>query len=274
MATGLASERRLLLSRLAEDRDTASGGPRRRLVMRVVITLAIVALLAWLCLWFSGWFSTPKEVLEIRAMVDEQIVQLQKVARNEAPMTYDNAGFRENFSRMREMPPEVREQVRGEMERLFRARERAELKSYFSLPPQERQAELDRRIKEQESRRQVWQQQRGNQNGGPGGPVANRGPGQGGPGQGGPGQGGRGNGGGGPGGAPQTAAAGGPGGGGGGGGGGPGRGGSEDERNARRKQRLDASSPDDRAQTAEYRRAMEARRQQLGLSPGGRGRGG
>ena len=269
MATGLAAEKRLFLSRLAEDRDSATGGPRRRAVVRTVIALVVVALLALLFLWFSGWSSTPKEVLEIRAMVNEQIVQLQKVARNEAPMTYDNAGFRENFSRMREMPPEMREQVRGEMERLFRAREKAELKSYFSLPPQERQSELDRRIKEQESRRQAWQQ-RGNQNGGPGG---NRGPGQGGPGQGG-------NGGGqpragGPGGAPQAAGGpGGPGGGPGGPGGPGGRGGSEDERNARRKQRLDASSPDDRAQSTEYRRAMEARRQQLGLSPGGRGRGG
>ena len=258
MSAGVMSEKRILLARLADARDSARGGPKRRALIRAVVALVIVAIVVCLILWFLGFFSTPKEVLEIRTMVDEQIGQLQKVARNEAPLTYDTANFRQNWDRMRAMPPEVRDQVRNEMERLFRAREKAERQSYFAMPPQERQKELDRRIQAEQTRRQA-RQQRGNQNGGN---SPNAGLGQSGPG----GRGGNARGGGG--GAPA------------GGGGGPaggrpggGRGGSEDARNARSKQRIDATSPEDRAQSVEYRRAMDARRQQLGLSPG-RGRGG
>ena len=168
MATGLASEKRLFLARLAEARDTAEGGPKKRLLKRFAAAFVVVAMLAALVLWISGFFSTPKELLEIRTMVDQQIVQLQKVARNEAPLTYDNTGFRQNWERMRDMPPEVREQARKEMERLFEAREQAEQRSYFAMPPQQRQQELDRRIKAEQARRQAWQQ-RANRNRGNGG---------------------------------------------------------------------------------------------------------
>jgi len=273
MAPGVMSEKRLLLARLAEAQDSARGGPKRRALKRLAAVLVIVPLVVALMLWLSGFFSTPKEVLEIRAMVDEQIGQLQKVARNEAPLTYDSTNFRQNWDRMRNMPPEVRDQMRYEMERLSRARDQAELRSYFAMPPQERQKELDRRIQAEQSRRLAWQQRRGNQNGGN---RPNGGP-KGGP-KGGP-NGGQGRGGA-AGGTPQAATAaprgGGPGGAGvpGGTGGRPGGGRrSEDARNARSKQRIDSTSPEERAQSAEYRRAMDARRQQLGLSPG-RGRGG
>jgi len=261
MAPGVISDKRLLLARLAEAQDSARGGPKRRALNRIAAGLVIVALLVVLMLWLSGFFSTPKEVLDIRAMVDEQIDQLQKVARNEAPLTYDTSNFRQNWDRMRDMPPEVRDQMRNEMERLSRARAQAELRSYFAMPPQERQKELDRRIQAEQARRQAWQQRRGNQNGGNG---PNGGQGRGGA----------------AGGTPQAATAaprgGGPGGAGvpGDTGGRPGGGRrSEDARNTRRKQRIDLTSPEERAQSAEYRRAMDARRQQLGISPG-RGRGG
>jgi hypothetical protein len=214
--------------------------------MLVILTLALATLL-WL--WMSGFFTTPKEVLEIRAMVDEQIVELGKVARNEAPMTYDTSVFRESVSRVRDMSPEVRAQVRSEMERLGRARDKAELQSYFALPPSERRDELDRRIKAEESRRQASQQrssqksssQKNSKEGGSGQGAGPRG-------------------------SPQAVSASPP-------GGRPAsRGGTEEARNARRKQRLDTSSPEARAQGAEYRRAMAARRQQLGLGSS-RGRG-
>ncbi|NQW46249.1 MAG: hypothetical protein HQ464_00620, partial [Planctomycetes bacterium] len=247
MSTGTSLEKRRLVSRLVADQDAAAGGPQRRVLQRTVATLVIVGLLAFLLLWLMGFFSSPREVLEIRAMVDEQIVQLQKVARNEAPLTYDNAGFRQNFERMREMSPEVRDQVRDEMSRLFRARERAEMRSYFMTPPQDRQNELDRRIKAEAAQRQAWQQQRATQKSGTGGnqgPMKRPGGGPGGAGgAGGAGAGGsgaQGNAAGrGQGGASQASAAG-P------GGGRPpgGRGGSEEERNARSKQRLDARSPE------------------------------
>lgn len=262
MATMTADQRRML-DALAAGREDGSGGT----VRKIAIGLTVAAILALLLLWWMGFFSsTPKEVLEIRAMVDQQIGELQRVARNEAPMSYDGSSFGPMFERMREMPERSREQVRAEMDRLFRARERAELQSYFALPADERRAELDRRIKAEEARRKAWQDQRANRGG-------NGGNGQGRGGQqvaGGPGGGPQRGGGGPPGGG------GGPPGGGGGqrGGGGPGGGrGSEDGRNTRAKQRIDSSTAEQRAQSAEYRRVMDERRQQMGL-PSGRGRGG
>ena len=146
MSSGAMSEKRLFLAKLAEAQDSARGGPKRRAIARTAAVLVILAILVAVILWFSGFFSTPKEVLEIRAMVDQQIGELQKVARNEAPLTYDTSNFRQNWDRVRKMPPEVREQVREEMERLSRAREQAELRSYFAMPAQERLKEIDRRI--------------------------------------------------------------------------------------------------------------------------------
>ena len=267
MATATASDKRLLLAKLADARDLSNGGPRRRAIQRTAAVLVVMAALVLLMLWLSGFFSTPKEVLEIRAMVDEQIGQLQKVARNEAPFTYDTPNFRQNWDRMREMPQEVRDQVRSEMERLSHAREKAERQSYFAIPPQDRQKELDRRIKAEETRRQAWRQQRGNPNGGNGARSQDGTGGQAGTTRGGQGRVNAGAGG------TQANTAGPRGDGPGGSGSGGSRGGTEDARNARSKQRIDTTSPEERAQRTEYRRAMDARRAQLGLSPG-RGRGG
>jgi len=277
MATVSTAEKRVFLARLAEARDSSEGGPKKRLLARVAVAIVIMALLALLGLWISGFFSAPKELVEIRTMVNEQIVQLQKVSRNEAPLTYNDTGFRQSWERMRDMPPEVREQAREEMERLFRAREQAEQRSYFAMPPQERQKELDRRIKAEEARRQAWQQRRANGNRGNGGNGRQSGAG----GQGGQSNnasGGQGRGGA-TGGAAQANAAGSPRTAGGGQGGGSGgrptgtRGGSDEARTARSKRRIDSTDPDERAQNAEYRRLMDVRREQLGITPG-RGRGG
>jgi hypothetical protein len=53
---------------------------------------------------------------------------------------------------------------------------------------------------------------------------------------------------------------------------GPGRVRSDDERDARRRQRLDQTTPEFRAQAAEYFRELNARRQQRGLGSGRFGR--
>ena len=153
MATGLASEKRLFLARLAEARDTAEGAPKKRLLKQTAAALVIVAMLAVLVMRGSGFLSTPKELVEIRTLVDQKIFQLQKVARNEAPLTYNDTVFRQSLKRLRDMPPEVREQARKEMQRLPKAREQAEHRSYFAMPPQQRQQELDRRIKAEQARR-------------------------------------------------------------------------------------------------------------------------
>ncbi len=246
-----------MLDALAAGREDGSGG----MVKKAAVGLTVAAALVLAILWLMGFFSsTPKEVLEIRAMVDQQIGELQRVARNEVPMSYDGSSFGPMFEKIRDMPERSREQVRAEMDRLFRARERAEMQSYFALPANERRAELDRRIRAEEARRKAWQEQRASRGGnggngqGRGGPQVAGGPGSG----------------------PQRGGGGAPGAGGGGGprGGGPGNGrGSEDGRNTRAKQRIDSSTAEQRAQSAEYRRVMDERRQQMGLSSG-RGRGG
>jgi hypothetical protein len=220
---------------------------------RAIFGLAGVAGLAWLVLWLGGFLSTPKEVLEIRALVDTEIAKLDKVARNEAPYSNDWSSTGEVLGRMRDIPDGARDQVRDEMGRLFRARERAELASYFALPPAKRQAELDRRIKAEQERAKARERERASR-------AASRetsgGQGQGRPQGSGRPQGGQ-NGGG---------AAGGP------AGGGPPGSRTDEQILARRKERLDQSSPEERARSAEYRRAMTVRREQLGISPG-RGRG-
>lgn len=249
MVTGSAAEKRLFLARLAEARDASEGGLQARRLNPIgvgLMLLLFVAIAAMLWLSMTSFFATPKEVLEIRARVDEQIVQLEKVARHEAPLTYDTSVLRQSLERVREMPPAVRAQVRSEMDRLGRARDKAERQSYFAIPPTERRAELDRRIKAEESRRQAAQQRSVSRSKARGSQGDRAGNGQGSAGSG----------------SAKAAAA-----------IGAGvspviRGGSEEERNARRKQRLDTSSPEERAQSAEYRRAMEARRQQLGLRSG------
>jgi hypothetical protein len=250
-----SADKRRAVAALAADRTKQAAGGR--FLKRAAIALLLLFLLAMPTLWAFGFFSAPPAVAEIKQLVDHQVAEYNRVARGEVP--YGTPSSSAIFEKMRDMPREYREQIGPQMGRLWEARERAEMASYFAMPPEKRQAELDRRIKADEDRRKAWQAERekrdqqrsasGQQAGGGGG----RGPGGGG---GGPG------------------AVGGPGGGGGGPGGGSSRGGgTEEARNERSKRRIDQSSPEQRAQQTEYRRAMEERRTQLGLPTGGR-RGG
>ena len=243
MAT-FASDRRRALADLVREGggERSSGGLLRRTAIGLIVAALLALLLAWLC----GFFSVPREVLEIRGLVDGEIVELRKVARNEAPLTYDSAAYGAVFDRVRDLPPDLRRQAGREVGRLFAAREQAEMDSYFNLPPERRQAELDRRIKADEDRRKAREAARAEREsqrpaqpagpptaGGPGGPPGGAG-------------------------GPPT-------------GRGRGRSTTEDERNARSKSRIDRSSPDERARRTEYRRAIDERRTQLGLpTRGGR----
>lgn len=268
MATVSADRRRLLEQMKQSGRGPGGkgdGGKLKKILGYVLAAAAVLALLVLFIMWASGAFSTPPEVLEVRSAVNLEIAEYNKMARNEKPFSSDFAGTGKVFETMRNLPPERREDARAEMERLFEARERAETQSYFALPPQDRQKELDRRIKEEEDRRQAWMKQREERQAQR---DAERGrDGQNGQGRQGEGRGDRGGRG--------LGGVGGPGGGGGGGPGGPGgggpgggRGGSEEARNAARKRRLDGSSAEERAQRTEYRRQVEDRRKALGLSPG------
>jgi hypothetical protein len=273
MASATIDERRRTLREYAARQGEASAGGRfwRRLTAGILALAAIAALF----LWLFGFFSPPPAVAELKKLVDVQVAEYARAARGEVAFE-SVAGFGAIADRMRDMPREYRAQVGRQMSRLGQARERAEMASYFRLAPAERQAELDRRIKAEEQRRQQWQAERQRRDaaraasgqqasatgggrpagGGPGDRSGGGGPAAGGGGPGGPG---------------------GPGGGQAGGPGGPPGGGrrtsTEEARNDRSKQRIDRSSPEERAQRTEYRRAVETRRSQLGLPASGGRRG-
>lgn len=266
MASATIDERRQALRDHAARQDQASAGGRLR--RRAIAGFLILAAIVGLLLWLLGFFSTPPVVAEIEHLVDEQVAAYARAARGEVPFE-SVAGFAAISEKMRDLPREHRARVGQQMGRLGQARERAEMASYFRLPPTERQAELDRRIKADEARRQQWQAERqkrdaaraaaGQQASTTGGRAAGRGgpDGQGG----GPGGRGPGGGSGGPGGGPGGPTAGGR------------RTSSEEARNERSKRRIDSTTPEERAQQAEYRRAIEARRSQLGLPTSGGRRG-
>ncbi len=195
---------------------------------------------------------------------DARIVEIQKISEEMSkqmasggPQNEEEAkAFVQSMGQIREKVEALPEELRGQafrgggMGRGFQAAMQANMKAFFSTPPEQRQAELDRQIKREQMVQKAFAAAGGFGGGRPGG----GGPG----GPGGPGGGGGGGGGG-------------PGGGGGGAGGagrGPGGGGNPE---AWRKQMLDNSSPSQRAQMTEFRNAMDQRRQQLGIGNGGWG---
>jgi len=242
---GATAERRRVLAALAAERGRE--GRTGRLVKRCLAALVAILLGSLPVLWASGVLSTPPAVAEVRHLVDEQVAAYARVARGELPLA-SAPGLGAVYGKLRDVPEQYREQAEREMGRLWAARERAETHSYFSLPAKERQAELDRRIKAEDERRQRWLAERGDR--GPRGADGGGGRQE----RGGRAQGGE---------TGRTGAS-----------GGGQRGGSEESRTAWAKRRIDRSTPEERAQRAEYRRAMEARRTQLGLPSGGGRRSG
>ncbi|MFM9195455.1 MAG: hypothetical protein ACKOWG_06915 [Planctomycetia bacterium] len=250
----------------ATDEDSSS----KRRAIRWLLVLLAVALLALLIAWLLGY---------VRLWTDPRIVEIQKLqaeaqkqfAANGGPQTLDEANAAvAAMAQIREKIEALPESMQREAGRrggnVFRATMRTRIDAYFSLPPEKRQAELDRQIKQEELFRKAWEASRP-AGGRPGGGVASAAAGNGAAGAA-PGTGA----GGGPGGA-----GGGPGGGDGGGRGGPGgrgfggppRNGTEEDRNRWRKNMIDSTTPEQRAKYVEYRRAMEARREQLGMQPAG-----
>lgn len=233
------ADRRRAVAALAAERDerTASGRLKRWAAAIALLLLVLIGLG-----WGIGWFSPPRAVADVERLVDQQVAEYDRVARGEVPFEAAPSfgAFRDT---MRDVPREYRAQVGEQMGRLWEARERAEMASYFHLPPTQRQAELDRRIKADEARRKARDAERAasdrarpsnGQQAGDGGQGGPRGAGGGTPG-------------------------------GGGSGGPPGGTRTQEARNERSKQRIDRSTPEERTMRAEYRRAMDARRRQLGL---------
>jgi len=238
--TATVSARRQALSELARSRRAEGSAGRAVKLAAIALVLLGLGGLVWMLV--RG--GTPAEVLAVRASVDGQIAQLQQAARSGQPFDPDDAGFGAVFETVRRVPEAYRDQARQEIGRLFEAREVAEVESYFALPPEQRAAELGRRIKAEEERRRKWEAERERR-------AAERGANE--------GQGPRG-----PGGSPQAGGQPGP------QGGPPGvprRDGTEEGRNARSKQRIDKTFAETRARQTEYRRAKDQQRIQMGLEP-------
>jgi hypothetical protein len=207
----------------ADDDESSLGRKTKWLLI-----IAGVAILAFLVAWLFGWirFTTDPRIAEIRALQTES---RERFTANGGPATLEEAKEAvASMAAVREkieaLPPHLRMQAMAGGGSFFRSAMQQRINAYFALPPEQRQAELDRQIKQEDLMRKAWESS-------------------------------------------QPAGAGGAGGAGGGPPGGPPRNGNEDERNNWRKRMIDSTSPEQRAQFTEYRRAMDARREQLGLPP-------
>ena len=205
----------------------------------------LLALLAFCLAWFFGWirFTTDPRVLEIRALQDEA---REKFVASGGPANLVQAtetviAMGQIRQKVQSLPKDLRSQVESSGSNMFRSTMRARIDGYFALPPEKRQAELDRQIKQEDMMRKAFETAGAVLGAFGGGGNANGG---------GTGRG-----------TDQQAGASAP--------GGPPRGGSEEGRNNWRKNMIDRTTPEQRARYVEYRRSMEDRRTQLGLPSSG-----
>ena len=126
MRTMSAGEARRALASM--DRDTGRGGGSAsglgKWLKRGGVLLLALAILTLPVGWALGWFSTPAQVVEARAVINQQIADLDKVATGQVPY---NGGpdMGQVFGKMRDLPEGMRDQVRGDIGRLMQASERA-----------------------------------------------------------------------------------------------------------------------------------------------------
>lgn len=214
--------------------------------------IGLIALVAFLIAWLGGWirFTTDPRITEIQKLQDEA---RQKFVVTGGPTTLAEATEAVTMmatirQKMEALPPHLRPQAERSGSSVFRSAMRQRIDAYFKLPPAQRQAELDRQIKQEEMMRKAFEtagKVAGFFGGGPPGggpPGGGQGSGQGGQGS---GQGGGGP----PGGPPQGA--------------------SQDNVNKWRKGIIDSTTPEQRARYVEYRRAMDQRRKELGMPSAG-----
>lgn len=203
--------------------------------------LATIGVIAFLLAWLLGWirFTTDPRLLEIRALRED--AERQFVATGGpatlADATAAVAAMGQIREKVRALPKHLRPAAEEEVGNTFGTTFRSRINAYFAVPPEKRQAELDRQIKQEDLMRRAFEAA-GTRAGASGGPregstagAADN--------------------------APAPAAAPGP------------RSRTEEERNIWRKQMIDRTSPEQRARYVEYRNAMEKRRDQLGLPPRG-----
>lgn len=231
-------------SRLPPSSDEQASSP----ALKWLAGVALLALLAFLIAWLGGWirFTTDPRVAEIQKLQEEA---RQKFAANGGPQTLAEAteavtAMATIRQKVEALPPHLKPQAERSGGSMFRSAMRQRIDAYFKLPPAQRQAELDRQIKQEEMMRKAFE-------------TAGRVAGffGGGPPGGGPPGGGQGGG--------QAGGQGGP------SGGGPPQAPSQDASNKWRKGIIDSTTPEQRARYVEYRRAMDQRRKELGMPSGG-----
>lgn len=203
------------------------------------IGAATLLLLAAILAWWLGWlsFGTDPRVVEIQQMQEEAQRQFSA---NGGPSTVTEAmaavtSMNTIRAKVEALPPHLREQVERRGAGMFQSAMRARINDYYQAPPAQRQALLDRQIDQEEAMGKAFEAAR-SVAGAFGGGAATSG----------------------------SAAPGS-------GGGPPGgsrRGGNEEDRNRRIKSIIDRTTPEQRSQWIEYRRAMDERRAQRGLPPG------
>jgi hypothetical protein len=210
-----------------------------------LIGLVAVALLALLVAWLGGWLrlTTDPRVAEILALQEQARARFSAAegsgngSLNLADATAAATAMMEIRQKTEALPEHLRQQVERNGSSMFRSAFRARIDRYFALPPEQRQAELDRQIAEEETWRKAFEAGQAAMNAvaaaGRLGQPAGQGSGQTG------GQANTGN--------PPWANR------------------TEDERNRWRKGMVDRTTPEERARYTEWRRARDARREQLGL---------
>ena len=209
--------------------------------------IGLIALVAFLIAWLGGWirFTTDPRVTEIQKLQDEA---RQKFVVTGGPTTIAEATEAVTMmatirQKVEALPANLRPQAERSGGSVFRSAMRQRIDAYFKLPPAQRQAELDRQIKQEEMMRKAFETASSVAGFFGGGPPG-----------GGPPGGGQGSG---------QAGGGGP------PGGGPPQAPSQDRSNKWRKEIIDSTTPEQRARYVEYRRAMDQRRKELGMPSGG-----
>jgi hypothetical protein len=199
----------------------------------LVVVLAMAAGGATWAFWPNGEQGPSKEVVALQ----DQMQKLRETGANLNAQQRD--ALRGQIRQQIEaLPPEQRRQLFESGRERFRQQMMQHIDEYLNVPPAQRNAILDRHIDEMEQRMRQWRQSRGQ-----GGPRPGAGRGPGGP----PG--------------PRVASAGsigrprGP----------RGPAFTPEQRNERRRRRLDATTPEQRAKVSEYIRAIRERRKERGL---------
>jgi hypothetical protein len=199
-----------------------------------------LALLALLVAWLAGWirFTTDPRVTEIIAL---QAQARARFGQGSGPSNLADAAamatsMMEIRQKLEALPEHLRPQAEQAGRSMFQSAFRARIDGYFSLPPEQRQAEIDRQIDQEEMMRKAFEAGR-TVAGAFGGGRAEAGTGsQAGATASAPS-------------APQR----------------PGGSRSEEERNRWRKSMIDRTTPQERARYTEWRRAIDARREQRGM---------